>query len=264
MTGQRLEGKVALVTGAASGLGLASALRFGAEGAKVAFADLDGAAAAKAAAELRSSGGSAIDIELDVTDLASVEHAVAATIEHFGQVDVLFANAGIPGEGDAATLPTASWDKVIAVNLTGVWFSMRAVLPHMVERGRGSILLTASVAGLTGVSNTPAYSAAKGGVVALTRQVAVDFASRGIRVNAICPGPVLTPLFEAAFRERAPEDPQAALRARAATVPLGRLGDPRDVANLALFLVSDEAEWITGAVYAVDGGITAAMVPSAS
>ena len=259
----RLDGKVAIVTGGASGLGLASALLFGGEGAKVAVADLDGAGANRAAGEIAAAGGEAIGIELDVTDAAAVEQAVADTIARFGRVDVLFANAGIPGEGNAASLDRADWDRVIAVNLTSVWLSMRAVLPHMAERGRGAILATASVAGITGVPNTPAYSAAKGGVVALTRQVAVDFAGQGVRVNAICPGPVLTPLFEAAFRERAPEDPDAALRARAATVPLGRLGAPLDIANMALFLVSDEADWITGAVYAVDGGITAAMVPGA-
>ena len=259
----RIDGKVAIVTGGASGLGLASALLFGREGAKVAIADLDGAGANRAAGEIAAAGGEAIGIELDVTDAAAVEQAVADTIARFGRVDVLFANAGIPGEGNAASLDRADWDRVIAVNLTSVWLSMRAVLPHMAERGRGAILATASVAGITGVPNTPAYSAAKGGVVALTRQVAVDFAGQGVRVNAICPGPVLTPLFEAAFRERAPEDPDAALSARAATVPLGRLGAPSDIANMALFLVSDEADWITGAVYAVDGGITAAMVPGA-
>lgn len=263
MSAGRLDGKVALVTGGASGLGLASALLFGREGATVAIADLDGAGANRAAAEISAAGGEAIGIELDVTDCAEVERAVADTIDRFGMLDVLFANAGIPGEGNAASLAQADWDRVIAVNLTSVWLSMRAVLPHMAERGRGAILATASVAGITGVPNTPAYSAAKGGVVALTRQVAVDFAGKGIRVNAICPGPVLTPLFEAAFRERVPEDPDAALRARAATVPLGRLGAPADIANMALFLVSDEADWITGAVYAVDGGITAAMVPGA-
>jgi NAD(P)-dependent dehydrogenase (short-subunit alcohol dehydrogenase family) len=257
----RLEGKVAIVTGGASGLGLASALLFGSEGAKVAVADLDSAGASRAAGEIAAAGGEAIGIELDVTDATAVEQAVADTIARFGMVDVLFANAGIPGEGNAASLDRADWDRVISVNLTSVWLSMRAVLPHMADRGRGAILATASVAGITGVPNTPAYSAAKGGVVALTRQVAVDFAGQGIRVNAICPGPVLTPLFEAAFRERAPQDPDAALRARAATVPLGRLGSPLDIANMALFLVSDEADWITGAVYAVDGGITAAMVP---
>ena len=259
----RIDGKVAIVTGGASGLGLASALLFGREGAKVAIDDLDGAGANRAAAEIAAAGGEAIGIELDVTDAAAVEQAVADTIARFGRVDVLYANAGIPGEGNAASLDRADWDRVIAVNLTSVWLSMRAVLPHMAERGRGAILATASVAGITGVPNTPAYSAAKGGVVALTRQVAVDFAGQGVRVNAICPGPVLTPLFEAAFRERAPEDPDAALSARAATVPLGRLGAPSDIANMALFLVSDEADWITGAVYAVDGGITAAMVPGA-
>jgi NAD(P)-dependent dehydrogenase (short-subunit alcohol dehydrogenase family) len=263
MTAGRLAGKVAIVTGGASGLGHASALLFGREGAKVAIADLDGAGAERAAAEIATGGGEAIGLELDVTDGPAVERAVATTIERFGAVDVLFANAGIAGEGNAATLAQADWDRVIAVNLTSVWLSMRAVLPHMAQRGSGAILATASVAGITGVPNTPAYSAAKGGVVALTRQVAIDFAGQGVRVNAICPGPVLTPLFEEAFRERAPEDPQAALSARAATVPLGRLGAPADIANMALFLVSDEADWITGAVYAVDGGITAAMVPGA-
>jgi len=260
----RLEGKVALVTGAASGLGLAIALRFGAEGARVVCADLDAGGAAAAAAALRDSGGEGIDAAVDVTDLASVERAVALAIDTYGALDVLVANAGIVGEGRAATLSQESWNRVIAVNLTGVWHSMRAVLGYMVERGGGSIVATSSVAGLTGVPNIPSYSAAKAGVIGLTRQVAIDYARHGIRVNAICPGTVRTPLVEQAFRERSPADPEGAIAARAATVPLGRLGTPEDIANLALFLASDEAAWITGAIHAIDGGTTAAMVPSAA
>lgn len=253
MTG-RLDAKVALVTGAGSGLGRASALRFAAEGARVACVDLDGSAAEATAAEI---GG--LGLAADVTEEASIEAAVAATLDRYGRVDVLYANAGVPSAGQVHETSLAEWRRVVDVNLTGVFLSARAVLGDMLARGSGSILLQASVGGITGVRGIAAYSASKGGVVALARQMAADYAERGVRVNAICPATVLTPLVEAVYRERAgsAEAAQADLADRARDFPIGHLGAVEDVANLALFLASDEAKWITGAVYPVDGGATA-------
>jgi NAD(P)-dependent dehydrogenase (short-subunit alcohol dehydrogenase family) len=185
------------------------------------------------------------------------EDALTAAIDAVGPVDVLYANAGIPGEGRAHELSLEDWNRVIAVNLTGVFLSARAVLPGMLERRAGAILLQSSVAGLAGVRNLPAYAAAKGGVAALARQMAADYAEFGIRVNAICPGTVRTPLVEEVFRRRFGDEAEAELDRRDRDYPAGRLGHVEDIANLALFLASDEAAWITGAVYPVDGGATA-------
>jgi NAD(P)-dependent dehydrogenase (short-subunit alcohol dehydrogenase family) len=245
----RLAGKVALVTGAASGLGRAAAERFAAEGAHVAFADLR-------APEVPDG---CLALAADVTEEASIEAAVGETIARFGRVDVLYANAGVPSAGQVHETPLAEWQRVLDVNLTGVFLSARAVLSDMLARGSGSILLQASVGGITGVRGIAAYAASKGGVAALARQMAADYAERGIRVNAICPATILTPLVEAVYRERAGSEEAAAadLAERARDFPLGHMGGVEDVANLALFLASDEAKWITGAVYPVDGGATA-------
>jgi NAD(P)-dependent dehydrogenase (short-subunit alcohol dehydrogenase family) len=251
----RLEGKVALVTGAASGLGRASALRFASEGASVACVDREVAEA--------PAGGLAL--AADVTDEASIEAAVAATLERFGRVDVLYANAGVPSAGQVHETSLGEWQRVLDVNLTGVFLTARAVLGDMLARGSGSILLQASVGGITGVRGIAAYAASKGGVAALAQQMAADYSERGIRVNAICPATILTPLVEAVYRERAGSEEQAAadLADRARDFPLGHMGGVEDVANLALFLASDEAKWITGAVYPVDGGATAVSLWSA-
>jgi NAD(P)-dependent dehydrogenase (short-subunit alcohol dehydrogenase family) len=261
--GRRLQGKVAIVTGGASGLGLASARRFAEEGARVACLDIDGEAAEQAAAGI---GDQALGLATDVTDEAATNRAVAATLERFGRVDVLYANAGIPGTGGVHGLSLEAWRRVIDVNLTGVFLSARAVLAPMLEQGAGSIILQASAAGIGGVRDLAAYAAAKGGVVALTRQMAADYSERGIRVNAICPGTIRTPLVEQTYAERAgdPEAGRRELARRERDYPLGHLGDVKDVANLALFLASDEAAWIAGAIYPVDGGATAVMLWSAT
>jgi NAD(P)-dependent dehydrogenase (short-subunit alcohol dehydrogenase family) len=254
VTGSRLAGKVAVITGGASGLGLASAQRFAAEGAQVACLDLDGDAAAAAAADFDGLG-----VACDVSDEASVERAVATTVERFGTVDVLYANAGIAGTGSVHKEDLASWNRMLGVHLTGVFLASRAVLGPMLAQGSGSIILQSSVAGVTGIRNLAAYTAAKGGIAALARQMAADYSERGIRTNAVCPGTVRTPLVEQTYLgySGSPEAAAAALAERDRDYPAGRLGALEDIANFALFLASDESRWITGGVFPVDGGATA-------
>jgi NAD(P)-dependent dehydrogenase (short-subunit alcohol dehydrogenase family) len=252
--GRRLAGKVAVITGGASGLGLASARRFAAEGARVACLDLDGAAAAAAAAEFDGLG-----VACDVSDEAAVAHAVDAVLERFGTVDVLYANAGIAGTGSVDAEDLASWNRMLAVHLTGAFLAARAVLAPMLGQGSGSIILQSSVAGVTGIRNLAAYTAAKGGIVALARQMAADYSERGVRVNAVCPGTVRTPLVEQTYLgyHGSADAAAAALAERDRDYPAGRLGAVEDIASFALFLAGDESRWITGGVFPVDGGATA-------
>lgn len=202
-----------------------------------------------------------------MTDLAAVEAAVADAAAEHGAVDVLFHAAGIVGEGTALTTTPETWELVLAVNLTGTWHAARAVLPGMVARRRGSIVLLASTAAIAGVPGIAAYAAAKGGVTALTRQMAVDYAADGVRVNAICPGTIPTPLVERAWasRGRLEHDDAAAVAEQVAgQYPLRRLGRPDDCAALAAFLASDEAQWVTGTAIPLEGGLTsAAFTPAA-
>jgi NAD(P)-dependent dehydrogenase (short-subunit alcohol dehydrogenase family) len=258
----RLEGRVALVTGAASGLGRAAAERFVREGASVAFADRDKDGARAAADSASPTGARVLALHVDVADLSSAQGAVTAAEQQLGPVDVLLHCAGIAGDGSAATLDSETWQRVITVNLTGTWHMARAVLPGMLQRGRGSIINMASVAGLVGVPGIAPYAAAKGGVIALTRQMAVDYAHSGVRVNAICPGTVPTPLVLGAYAARGELDLERAQEALDAAAqrryPMQRLGTPQDVASLAVFLASDESAWITGVAHPLDGGLSAA------
>lgn len=259
-TNGRLAGKIALVTGAGSGLGRASALRFAAEGAAVAVADLDTAAADAVTAEITAAGGRALPVTVDVTSDADSRRMIAATLAEFGCLDIVFANAGINGAGNAADTTEEEWDRVVAINLKGVWLTSKYALPHMIERRTGSIINQASMGGLIGLPGIFPYAAAKGGVIAMTRQMAVTYGPDNVRVNAICPGTIPTPLVYRSRVERgaAPDADQAALDADAAArFPLRRLGTPEDLASIAVFLAGDEADWVTGGIYTVDGGRSA-------
>ena len=259
MSGGRLAGKRTLITGAGSGLGRGAALRFAAEGAAVACADRDGAAAAETARMIEDKGGRAIACAADVTSDADTEQMVAETVAAFGGLDALYANAGVAGPGSAPDLDLEDWNRVIAVNLTGVFLSARHALRRMLAQGSGgSIVTQASVGGLIGIPGLASYAASKAGVVGLTRQLAVEYAPMGIRVNAICPGTVPTPLVVGTYTEQRGALADDWQEVRAQDSPLRRLGTPDDVAHAAVFLVSDESSWITGQIWAVDGGMTAA------
>lgn len=262
--GTRLADKVAIVTGGASGIGEASCLRFAEEGAAVVVADRDGDGARRVAEAIERRGGRAVGVEVDVTSEVDVA-AMADAATAFGPVNVLYANAGIPGSGRAGDLTMEAWQRVIDVNLTGVWLSARAVLAQMIANGGGSIINQASVGGLVGVGGIAAYAAAKAGVIGLTRQMAVDYGSDNVRVNAVCPGTVPTPLvrrtydegggFASAFSDRADFDTM--MERSRARFPLGRIGSVDNIANIAVYLASDESSWTTGTAIPVDGGMTA-------
>ncbi len=253
----RLDGKVAVITGAGSGIGREAAIRFATEGASVVVADVADQAAAAVAREVTAAGGRAEPVIVDVSDPDQVAHMVEAAVGTFGRLDVLFNNAGIfpPDDGGVLDTPPDTWRRVMDVNLQGVWLGCRAAIPAMLRTGGGSIVNVSSFVALMGAATAQvAYTASKGGVLALTREVAVEYARQGIRVNAICPGPIETPLLaellaDPARRER-----------RLVHVPLGRFGRPSEIAAAALFLASDEASFVTGSALVVDGGITAAYV----
>jgi 3-oxoacyl-[acyl-carrier protein] reductase len=244
----RLEDKVALITGAGSGIGRASAERFAAEGAQVAVVDLKGAAETVAAIE--AAGGEAIALTTDVADEDAVAAMAEVALERFGRVDVLMNNAGILEDFlPAADTPTAVWDRVLGVNLFGQFFTARALLPQMVERGDGAIINVASTAGLNGGNGGAAYTTSKHAIIGFTRQLCFDYARQGIRCNVICPGAVETGMTKEIFAS-----PDAAVMAAVESAPIGRWAQPDELANAALFLASDEASFVNGAVYLVDGG----------
>lgn len=250
---QRLRDRVAIITGGASGIGLATAHRFAAEGARVVIADLDAATGQRAADEV---GG--VFRTVDVADEASVNALFDGVAAELGAADIAFNNAGIsPADDDSIeTTELPAWDRVQDVNLKSVYLCSRAALRHMVPAGRGSIINTASFVALLGSATSQiSYTASKGGVLAMTRELGVQFARQGIRVNALCPGPVNTPLLQELFAK----DPERAQR-RLVHVPVGRFAEPEEMAAAVAFLASDDASFITATAFVVDGGITNAYV----
>ncbi|HTX01488.1 MAG TPA: 3-oxoacyl-ACP reductase [Acidimicrobiales bacterium] len=249
----RLEGKVAVITGAASGIGKASARRFAAEGARLVLADIDDAPGAEVAGEL-----GATFVHTDVTDPASVEALYAAARGAHGGIDVLFNNAGISPPEDSSVLETGleAWRRVQEVNLTSVYLCCHYGIPHLLESGGGAVVNTASFVAVLGAATSQiSYTASKGGVLAMSRELGVEFARRNVRVNALCPGPVNTPLLQELFAK----DPERAAR-RLVHIPMGRFGEPEEIAAAACFLASDDASFITASTFLVDGGIHAAYV----
>lgn len=248
---QRLAGKVSVITGAGSGIGLATARRFAAEGAKVVCADVDPGAGAKAAAEVKG-----LFVEVDVTSESQVEALYRTTVDEYGGLDISFNNAGISPPEDDSILDTDIdvWKRVQEVNLTSVYLCCKAGIARLLEHGGGSVINTASFVAVLGAATSQiSYTASKGGVLSMSRELGVQFARQGVRVNAICPGPVNTPLLQELFAK----DPERAAR-RLVHVPMGRFGEPEEIAAAAAFLASDDASFITASTFLVDGGIHAA------
>jgi NAD(P)-dependent dehydrogenase (short-subunit alcohol dehydrogenase family) len=242
----RLAGKVCVVTGAASGIGAATAGLFAEEGAHVVGVDLD------------ESSETELAVAADVSDDEAVRDLYERVGEHFGRIDVLFNNAGISPEDDGSVLETSleAWQRVQDVNLKSVFLCCKHGIPHLLASGGGSVINTASFVAVMGAATSQiSYTASKGGVLALSRELGVEFARRGVRVNALCPGPVNTPLLEELFAK----DPEQAAR-RLIHVPIGRFAEPREIAQGALFLASDDSSYVTASTFLVDGGLTAAYV----
>jgi NAD(P)-dependent dehydrogenase (short-subunit alcohol dehydrogenase family) len=252
---RRFEGKVALVTGAGSGIGEATALAFGREGASVLCADLRLAGAESTAARLRAEGGSAAGSAGDVSVASDCRRLVAQAIQAFGQLDILINNAGIGATGTVLTTDEETWDRLMAVNLKGTFLMSKAALEVMVPRQSGVIVNAGSIAGLAAIPDRAAYVATKFAVVGLSRTMARDHVKDGIRVNCVCPGTTQTPWIDERLREAA--DPDTALRALVARQPMGRLGRAEEMAAAYLFLASDESAFTTGTALVVDGGFLA-------
>jgi NAD(P)-dependent dehydrogenase (short-subunit alcohol dehydrogenase family) len=250
----RLEDKVSIITGAGGGMGRVAALRFAAEGSRVVVADIQKAAAEETTSLIRAAGGEATPIAADVSVEADAKAMVDLAIATYGRIDVLYNNAGIMPEADHSVVDTSveAWDHVMAVNVRGVFLACKYAIPHMVERHAGSIINVSSFVAILGCSvPQDAYTASKGAVLALTRSLAVQFAPKGIRTNAILPGPVETPLLMDWLL-----NDEAAKKLRLARNPTGRFGKSEEVAALAVYLASDESAWTNGASLVIDGGIS--------
>jgi meso-butanediol dehydrogenase / (S,S)-butanediol dehydrogenase / diacetyl reductase len=248
-----LEGRIAIITAGGAGIGAATARRFVEEGASVVVADLSGRRAEETAAGIRARGARAVSIKMDAADPAGVQATIRLALDMFGRVDILFNNAGLAELARLDEMSLESWNRVIAVTLTGTFLGRKYALPVMRRQGGGVIINTASVSGTAGDYGLSSYNAAKAGVINLTRSAALENAGHRIRVNCVCPGAINTRAAEILGRERA----DGLRRTQAAAHPLGRIGEPEEIASTVRFLASDEASFITGAAIVVDGGLTA-------
>lgn len=250
----RLENKIAIITGGGDGLGQASAVLFAKEGASVVVADMDPARGMKTVDMIKNQNGEAMFVEVDVSKEASVKNMVEKVVDAYGRIDILLNSAGIFIEATAINTTVEDWDKIMAVNLRGMFLCCKYVIPEMIKAGKGSIVNIGSEAGITGWENATAYAASKGGVVNMTRCLALDFAKHKIRANCVCPGTTETSMVKKAI-ETAPDPPKA--RRFFESRPLLRLGRPEEIAAGILYLASDESLYATGAILSIDGGKTA-------
>jgi len=247
--------KVALITGGAAGIGRATALAFAREGARVVVADVNELEGRETVRLIRDAGGDALFVRTDVSSSADWEGVIAETLREYGRLDILFNNAGIEGK----SAPTADYteedfDRVLAVNLKGIWLGMRTAIPQMLKQGKGAIINTSSILGLVGFGGASAYTASKHAILGMTKVAALEYSAQGIRINAVCPAFIKTPMLDRGLGQL--PNAQEILAQISTLHPVGRMGQPEEVASLVLFLASDEASFVSGAAYLVDGGYT--------
>jgi NAD(P)-dependent dehydrogenase (short-subunit alcohol dehydrogenase family) len=258
-----LKDKVAIITGAASGIGKASSLVFGNEGAKVLCADINEEGAEATAAQINDTGGEAAALRVDVTEEEQVQAMVVNAAERWGRLDAIYNNAGIGTGFPVTQMPVEEWDRMHAINLRGVFLGTKHAIPEMMKTGGGAIVNTASDAGLMGTAMLSSYCATKGGVVMFTKATAVEWARMGIRINCVCPGVIRTPILDPALAmaQAAGATPEQVWERMANAHPIGRVGEPSEVGETVAFLCSDRASFITGVALPVDGGMAAGFVP---
>lgn len=251
----KLGGKVAIITGAGSGIGRATAILFAREGAKVVVADISSERGNETVEMIKDNGGEGMSVKVDVTKAAEMENMVKKILAGYKKIDILVNNAGLYGNGTVLTTPEEQWDRMIEVNLKGVFLCSKMVIPEMRKKGGGIIVNVASESGIIGEKNSVAYNASKGGVVLLTKCMALDHVGDNIRVNCVCPGTTFTPLVEEVLKKE--DDPDEVLRELRTVRPIHRLGKPEEIAHAILYLASDEAGYLIGSTLVIDGGYTA-------